>query len=263
MDHVQKKFIAMGARARFGNLRTSDLPLSVDIVQDKKGEYFQVDINHDLGVDVTVQDIAKHLRHLLLVARFMPPDRKYGKKDVVTILCGHDEREWFASRLPENACSVKDAFDKLKPREVLSSQRKHQIKQKNWNKRKNKGFIRQGEFFFIKEDIEADEHMCLRNEPLLMGGGTPHIAQFAYRSGGETVYVCYSYPNGVTHEKYARLVKLSRNFKGDLWQTITRNATLYVKGKVRHPDHATLYLQGWHRVLVNDERRGREVVFLD
>ena len=45
-----------------------------------------------------------------------------------------------------------------------------------------------------------------------------------------------------------------------------RNAEVYVRGRVWHPDHKTLVLSGWHRVLMNTEHLapGRSnVTFLD
>ncbi len=47
---------------------------------------------------------------------------------------------------------------------------------------------------------------------------------------------------------------------------MTRDPELYAKGAVRHPDHATITLRDWHRVLVNTERGARamrHVAFLD
>ena len=41
---------------------------------------------------------------------------------------------------------------------------------------------------------------------------------------------------------------------------------LYAKGAVRHPDHNTIVLHGWHRVLMNTEhaaRAMRHVAFID
>lgn len=43
-------------------------------------------------------------------------------------------------------------------------------------------------------------------------------------------------------------------------------ADLYVRGKITHADHATLVLDGWHKVLMNLENRAkamRMVRFLD
>jgi len=47
---------------------------------------------------------------------------------------------------------------------------------------------------------------------------------------------------------------------------MTRNPELYAKGTVRHPDHATIVLADWHRVVMNTEQGAlamRHVAFLD
>jgi hypothetical protein len=44
------------------------------------------------------------------------------------------------------------------------------------------------------------------------------------------------------------------------------NPTVYARGRVWHPDHATVLLRGWHRVLLNEEKKAswsQQVVFLD
>lgn len=47
------------------------------------------------------------------------------------------------------------------------------------------------------------------------------------------------------------------------WQTMARDPEVYAKGKVRHSDHKTILLPFWHRVVVNEETRSRNVAFLD
>ena len=45
-----------------------------------------------------------------------------------------------------------------------------------------------------------------------------------------------------------------------------RNPGVYVRGRVRHADHATITLHGWHRVSMNTEGRSKamkNVAFLD
>ena len=49
------------------------------------------------------------------------------------------------------------------------------------------------------------------------------------------------------------------------WRAMWRNAGVYVRGRIRHPDHATITLHGWHRVLMNTESQSkamRNVAFL-
>jgi hypothetical protein len=50
------------------------------------------------------------------------------------------------------------------------------------------------------------------------------------------------------------------------WTQMRRNAFVYVRGRVWHPDHKTIVLDGWHRVVMNTEAQApgrRRVVFLD
>jgi hypothetical protein len=50
------------------------------------------------------------------------------------------------------------------------------------------------------------------------------------------------------------------------WRVKKREAVVYARGKVTHPDHRPLFLRQWHRVLLNEVRRPTamgEVVFLD
>jgi len=45
-----------------------------------------------------------------------------------------------------------------------------------------------------------------------------------------------------------------------------RNPAVYAKGRIRHADHKTITLHGWHRVLMNTEGQSkamRNVAFLD
>jgi hypothetical protein len=68
---------------------------------------------------------------------------------------------------------------------------------------------------------------------------------------------------GISAEEYKRLAERERKLgftmmKGD--------AAVYVRGEVRHPDHETITLNGWHRVLMNTENRSsalRYLAFLD
>jgi hypothetical protein len=93
-------------------------------------------------------------------------------------------------------------------------------------------------------------------------GSKAHIAQYAYRTQGEAVMVSSRYPQGLTEPQYKRLI--SRDKSAYLnWRQMVRNAGVFVKGTVRHPDHATIVLEGWHRVLMNTEANSEAVAFLD
>lgn len=94
------------------------------------------------------------------------------------------------------------------------------------------------------------------NEPLSRGrGSTPHWCEELYACGGATVYVLPKYaPNGVPEKTMAGLQKQA-SLRGEkiYFETRTRNATVYARGKVRHPDHKTIVLPCWHRVYMNTE----------
>ena len=86
------------------------------------------------------------------------------------------------------------------------------------------------------------------------------------RSGGVSVRVCFQHPNGVTDSEYNNIIKTNPRAKGWNWSHRTRDAAVYVRGKVRHKDHKTVVLRGWHKVEMNTEneaRAMRNVAFLD
>jgi hypothetical protein len=50
------------------------------------------------------------------------------------------------------------------------------------------------------------------------------------------------------------------------WRIMKRGASVYAKGRITHPDHATVILSGWHKVSINMEGSSRgatSVAFLD
>lgn len=260
------KFARIGARLKIADRparrpRTSGT-ISFDIQADRKGEFFEIVRRPGVDAEIAVLDVQPADRHLLLLVR------ENGEKS--KFLCGHDERHWFVAGIPESAPvgTVRQAKEALKPVEVRNAQATKGLKAKARNRRKNAAYIRQGEWFFIPDaDMAVDEKLILPNEPLTRGnGGKPHWAEFCYRTGGETVYVCSRYPNGVTDSQYRVILSGNPKAKGWGWRTMKRNPGVYVKGRIRHADHATITLHGWHRVLMNTEGQSkamRNVAFLD
>jgi hypothetical protein len=121
----------------------------------------------------------------------------------------------------------------------------------------NAANIRQGEWFFLSvHGFVVDEELVMRDEPLRRGnGGKPHWAEFCYRTGGEMVYVCSRHPNGVTEAQYKGILAGNPKAKGWGWRMMRRNPGVYVKGPVRHADHATITLHGWRQVVWRERRR--------
>ena len=260
------KFAHIGARLKIADrpsrrTRTSG-PISLDVHIDRKGEFFEIVRRSGAEAEIAVLDVQPADRHLLLLVR--------QGKDKSKFLCGHDERHWFVAGIPESAPvgTVRQAKEALKPAEVQTAQARHRLKAKARSRRKNSAYRRQGEWFFLPvADMAVDEKFVLPNEPLSRGnGGKPHWAECCYRTGGEAVYVCSRYPNGVTLLQYQKIVAGNSKAKGWGWRTMQRNPGVYVKGRIRHPDHATITLHGWHRVVMNTENQSRamrNVAFLD
>ena len=281
MATITEKFKKMGARLKIyppsdssrTNRRafTSTDTLRIDVDRDIEGEYF--DICTD--VPLVVLDVDAKDKHLVLMAR-----ETNGTKP--KFLCGFDERGWFVAALPEpqhirwhrgekpsirrGISDVQSAKAALKPREVVESEQKKRLKKRKRNKRVNQASKRQGEWFFVPARIDADDCdlVILKNEPIQMGGKRRHMCEEVYRQGGETVWVNFANPNGITDAKYRALSQDERVM--GRFNRMVRDAAVYARGKVTAPDHAPLLLVGWHKVIPNTENlalHGPRVAFLD
>jgi len=271
-SHFISKFEKIGARAAIRPLvrnrwRTQSGPVVIDVGHDRHGEFF--DIQADAHADMDVLDVQPKDHHLLLMVR-QPTDRPGTADTKDKFLCGHDERHWFVAGVPEAVpvSNVVTAKEALKPDLVRSLERGKKGKRIKRHRRKTDVFIRQGEWFFISAaDIHVDEKRTLRNEPISRGNGSkPHICEFLHRDGGTTVYVCGRHPNGLTADQYRKLLKSNPNAAKWNWQVMQRDPVVFVRGKISHPDHATIRLGGWHRVEMNTENKSRamaQVAFLD
>jgi len=256
MQAVVGKFERIGARARVLTGRPGS-DFKIDVAADKRGEVFALHVPEDIGIEVL--DARAKDRHLLLLVRAEPKQR---------FLCGHDERHWFAAAIPESApvSTVAGAKDALKPLQARRGERA--IRTKLRGRRRNPAYVRQGEWFFVPApDVEVEEWHILRDEPLTRGrGSTPHVVEEAVRMGGETVYVTWRYPDGLSVRDHERLVRRLPQALSWRWQIMKRNPEVLVRGRVRHPDHRTVVLRGWHRVYMNTEGEARarsSVAFLD
>jgi hypothetical protein len=265
-DSLKTKFARIGARLKVVDrptrrFRTGNV-LSLDVRTDRHGEFFEIAARADTQTEVEILDVQPADRHLLLLVREGPDKNKY--------LCGHDERHWFVAGIPERAPvgTVRQAKEALQPSDVQSALGRKRVGGKARLRRKNAAFVRQGEWFFLPvRDMVIDAALVLRTEPLHRGaGGKAHWAEFCYRTGGETVYLCSRYPQGVPETMYRAILANNRGAARWNWQTARRNPGVFVRGHVRHSDHRTIMLHGWHQVLMNTENQSRamrHVTFLD
>lgn len=172
--------------------------------------------------------------------------------DKLKFLLGRDDGHLFASAVPgDSVRDVRTAIASLRPTEI-----------------EGREAIRQGEWFFVPEPSVNDKNaVVLRNEPLSRGGRSkPHICEELMRRGGEVVVVSREYPAGVGLFEYKKLTEANVKARSFMWRRMVRDAEVYARGEVRHRDHKTVDLYGWHRVYMNRERFAKhapQIAFLD
>jgi hypothetical protein len=149
-------------------------------------------------------------------------------------LCGMDERGYFAAQLPQGVSTVKAAHNVLKSDSAKQA------------RKKGPKIVRQGEFFFFKptptevktieDGLKTKKLVVVRNLAIGVAidprgnrrqAGNPHTAS-------EVIVI----DHGPLREK------------GPTWE---RRKTAYVRGKVRHVEHATVEFLNWVRVERNAE----------
>ncbi|MGD0737463.1 MAG: hypothetical protein ABR976_20220 [Terracidiphilus sp.] len=242
-ESLRRYFSRMGARVlvRGPGPRQREM-IRINIGRDRSGEFF--DIRSEAGVVPEILDVQPSTRHLVLMIRDGGLKNKF--------LLGHDERHWFAAAVPgDNVRDVRTAIASLRPEEI-----------------EGREAIRQGEWFFVPEPGVSEKGVVIhRNEPLSRGAGSkPHVCSEMMRRGGVTVMVSRQYPTGIGLPEYERLMATNPDASGFMWRSMTRDAEVYARGEVRHKDHKTIDLCGWHRVYMNRERFARhapQIAFLD
>lgn len=248
LEALTKALQLIGARLKVVNRRGSRNPLRFNVGTDRQGEFFTLSVNEesekaDVRVLVADQVLAQAL--ILVVTK----DEK-GKIQKEKLLLGHDERHWFVAGVPEKARNIKDAFKLLKPEAARLSQERAGVGGKTLNKRRNKGFIRQGEWFFVPVQFEPDRFTHVyKNEPIQRSAGsTPHIVEKLVRMGGQQIFIM----GGKIYTQEQRDAYVMANGKGH-FQARTQNAQVFVTGRVSHKDHKTVHLQSWHEVHISRE----------
>jgi hypothetical protein len=264
---LEKAFGKIGARVKVATGSSERgwdrRPFLVDIDNDKDGEHFFIRLREE--IDMKVLQVVPKDRHLLLMlTRNQGVKHGQNREEKSKFLCGHDERHWFVAAIPETASAktVEDAKDALRPADLE--------KEGDW--------IRQGEWFFVPcpEFILPKQAVTFHDEPLVRRtrdgrGGKPHIATECYRTGGEAVHVHRRIaPQGFTEEQFKDWVAMNpKEFakRGSEFSMMARNASVFVRGEIRHPDHKTVKLGTvWHEVKMNRESESlamSSMVFLD
>src|SRR3972149_1175973 len=279
MSSVLTKFERIGAKAVVQDVRDGE-QFSIDV----RGGTFAIRKPPEIALEVL--DFDAFDRHLLLLTR--GPEK-------ARFLCGHDERHWFVAAIPESSpvTTVEAAKEALKPEEILGTERGLGKREKNL--RRNERRIRQGEWFFIPTPgfVPPKGTIILKNEPLgRMRNGRfisrPHLCTELVRFGGENIFLPrvqlptrdwrdWRQVPRARQELQARLeqevgtgltaaerdVYIERHPEAREWQweSFVRNPEVYVRGRVKHPDHKVLRLKVWHKVVQNTELRAKAMSY--
>lgn len=209
------------------------------------------------NASATVLDCSRAERHLVLNLQDLGAASQ-------RFLCGFDERHWFVAAV--TGLTVRTAKESLMPPQVRDAALRAGLRGSELYRRRTAVFLRQGEWFFVPVETRVDPLHVHHNEPLIRpGGGKPHLVQELVRGRGEQVWHHHEHaPNGLRDAEYAALPEHRRRDKG--WNRrmrVTDATSVLARGTVRHPDHATIHLAGWHRVYINSEVRPASLGFLD
>jgi len=285
-DVVARWFASIGARVELGEMTIGpearvDNPLTVDVSPSRRGETFRLLLNPERSVELLLAHAEPRRRHLLLLVRDEGPLRKPLARPVCSrYLCGHDERHWFAAAVPERApaATVRQAMAALRPVQVRWSLFRNGVRTQDHDRRRNRGYLRQGEWFFVPlPRFRPRDGTVHRDEPLQRGSGKPHVAQELFREGGMWLYLpAYPVPapewdgpdpnRGLTEVQLVRFRRRFPEFANHPWRHGRLDPTAYARGRITHPDHRTLVLPFWHQVVPNTEseaRAGQNLAFLD
>ena len=245
-ESLLRHFSAIGARLKFRKVNVTSWwftppPYTIDVRRDRRGEYFEISLRDEASdIDIIVLQSVPKERHLLLYAT-----------DGHRFLCGHDERHWFVAQVARPVSSVRDARQALVPPDIW--ERVRGLPSEEFLKRRNVAFKRQGEWFFIPTNRTFNGAVIYRNEPIQRNArSTPHICEELVREGGEVVYVLRRSGRVLTEDEYRDYRNRFRR-KAEKGEQRVRSARVYARGRIRHPDHKTLVLEDWHRVLINSE----------
>ena len=263
---LESQFARVGARVKVIQQNPprwgAPAGLALDVRRDDDGEFFEVrlPVAPQAAPELVVLQADRNDRRLLLLAKSAD-----GRKD--RFLCGHDEREWFVAAVPGTVSTVADAKEALKPREVRAAQARAGLSRAESQRRKNEAFIRQGEWFFVPAPrLVVEPKHILSKEPIRRSGGKAHMVEEVYRSGGEAVYYSQTKRRVITVTQYRKMLQHHPSVIKEDWRIMQRDMNVYGRGTVRHPDHRTITLQGWHRILMNTESQApsmQHVAFLD
>ena len=260
---LARHFAAIGARLEVCHEPAAP-DYRFDVVRGRRGEYFE--LRGSRVDDLVAQHVDKRSRHILVCglergdvrkARVNERRLRHAAKPAVSrFLCGYDERHWFVAGIGDPVTTVRDAKLSLAPAAI----REAVARARHRDRRHNDLFTRQGEWFFVPAKLPplVGWTPIHRNEPITRGRGKAHWCEELIRHGGVTVRLYQG--REINDAEFAELIAENPKLA---YRTMTRDAVVYVRGRVRHEDHATIQLDDWHRVYLNSEFTTGRVTFYD
>jgi hypothetical protein len=200
---------------------TADNFCFIDVVKRDRNEYFRLYVHPQ--AELYLRDKRPSTRHLLLQLRCFP--QREGVADVRNFVLGHDERQLFVVQTVSAESLVK-ALESLKPPEVVGAEQR------------GLKVIRQGDWFFVPTpEFVAEEEKIVKAESI---GGT------VWRNWSSAT----GHPHVVDEQIHVVIPSETR-----AWQMRRPpQVDVFVRGKVRHAEHATVTLRGWHQAFRNRPR---------
>ena len=256
--NLNKAFAAIGARVRVSKRSRMFNSALLRVDKDKTGEYVSIIVDKErphLPFNIHIADINKTLKQLTLSLTYVRYQGRYVYYDfkisnfartVEHFLIGKDECHLFIASVKSNI-SVKHAFAELRPLDAHTALTANGVKDKSWCKRKTKAYIRQGEWFFIPATPPSESIPVIHKKEPIGNVRSPHIVDELMRFGGQKVYV-----NGTEVLTLSEFKALAYEEQKNYSERV-RDAQVFARGYVRHADHKTIYLEGWHEVHMNRE----------
>ena len=260
---LERHFAAIGARLEVRH-ESAAVDYRFDVVRGRRGEYFE--LRGSRLDDVIVQHVDKRGRHILVcglergdLRKGLANERRFRQAAqplVSRFLCGYDERHWFVAGIGGPVTTVRGAKLSLAPAAI----REAVARERHRDRRHNDLFTRQGEWFFVPAKLPTlvGWTPIHRNEPISRGRGKSHWCEELIRHGGVTVRLYQG--REIDDAEFADLIAKNPRLP---YRTMTRDAVVYVRGRIRHDDHATIRLHTWHRVYLNSEFTTGRVTFYD
>ena len=220
--------------------------ISLDVRDDRKGEFFEIARQPGVDPEVAVLDVQPADRHLLLLVREGGEKQKF--------LCGHDERHWFVAAIPETA-----------PVGTVRRPRRRSSPPRSRPPRPGRGSGPRPATAARTPPTAARASGSSSRSPA--SPWTRSWSCATSRSPGQRRQAALGrvlLPDG-RRDGLRLLPAPQRRHRGAVPRQILAGSPkakgvglaghaaesgVYVRGRVRHADHETITLHGWHRVLI-------------